>query len=132
MMDAFEDEMDEDDGITTLDVPHLLDTPPPSINVEDDYIPPAPTSAELEEKGGVPPSQPTKRPKYDKLGRLTNMEDAVPVLPSASALASSAATFDSGEERLQRPRGRPPKGKVWHDKRGWIDEGLGTGPRRNE
>lgn len=69
--------------------------------------------------------QPLKKLKYDKLGRLTAVEDVKPVLP----LASSLAAANTGN-KLKRPRGRPPKGKIWDDKRGWIDEGLGLGPRR--
>lgn len=68
--------------------------------------------------------QPTKKLKYDKLGRLTAVEEVKPVVPLASTLAAGSGN------KLKRPRGRPPKGKIWDDKRGWIDEGLGLGPRR--
>ena len=122
-MDAFITGDDDDGGSgTNLDVPHLLDTPPPAFFEGEEYIPAeAPTSADLAKREEV--ARPTKKVRYDKLGREMDAEHATtPVLPSMSA--------DEKGQKVKRPRGRPPKGKVWHDKKGWIDEGLGGGPSR--
>ena len=85
--------------------------------------------------------QPRKKIRYDGLGReIPDLGDQdQPAKGSSSRSFTSAAVGSNprvppphaGLEPLKRPRGRPPKGKIWHEKRGWVDEGLGFGPVRS-
>jgi len=60
-----------------------------------------------------PPQE--KKPRYDRLGREIKQEDST----------LNANGKDMPPQKLQRPRGRPPKGKIWNDYRGWVVDGLG-------
>jgi hypothetical protein len=64
-----------------------------------------------------------KKVRYDKLGRMIEEKDMD--TPSLAPRRS-----DNDDNQVKRPRGRPPKGKMWDDKRGWIDEGLGLRTRK--
>ena len=115
----------EDPVLETLD-----SKSPPPLPFAKEIDPPASTKLPEEkgdDDGDCPEKKKLRKTRYDPLGREIIESNSPEVeIPSSPKNSINVNT----NEKLKRPRGRPPKGKIWHETKGWISEGLGGGRGR--